>query len=267
MKDTLIIDCHAHVFPDKVALKAMGNIYHFYNFQMPEHPVCSLEHMRQSSAAAGVSMSIIHSTALAARNVEHINDWLASLADKDLCPFGTLHIEYESIPKEVDRMISLGLKGVKLHPDMQEFNIDDERAMPIYEACEGRLPILFHVGDSRTDFSHPRRLANVMDRFPNLVCIGAHLAAYSLWDTDAADRLYGRENLYIDTSSAISFISPELAKEIILRHGTDRVLFGTDYPVSTADIQLKRFYEIDLSEEDRRKILGLNAAKLLNLKL
>ena len=46
----------------------------------------------------------------------------------------------------MDEIISLGLKGVKLHPDMQQFKIDDYRMLKIYELCEGKLPILIHTG-------------------------------------------------------------------------------------------------------------------------
>ena len=263
--DMFVVDSHVHVFPDKIALKAMNNIYNFYEFTMPKEPQCTFSQLQEICAAQGVDVCIVHSTALAVHAVETINTWLSSLKSPAICPFGTLHLDYPDIPKEIDRMISLGLKGVKLHPDMQEFNIDDERAMPIYEACAGKLPILIHLGDPRVDFSNPRRLATVLDRFPDLVCIGAHLGGYTKWETGDIDPLYGRDNLYFDTSSAISFMTPELAETVIRRHGIDKILFGTDYPVSTADKQLQRFFEINLSPEEREKILGLNAAKLLNI--
>ena len=54
--------------------------------------------------------------------------------------------------------------------------MDDPRLMRIYGMIEGRLPLIVHTGDYRTDFSHPRRLKNILRTFPNLVVGAAHLS-------------------------------------------------------------------------------------------
>ena len=76
--------------------------------------------------------------------------------------FGTLHPETENMEAEIEKIIAGGLKGVKIHPDFQKFNIDDEKVFSIYELCEGRLPVLVHMGDDRYEFSRPHRLLNVI---------------------------------------------------------------------------------------------------------
>ena len=63
------------------------------------------------------------------------------------------------------RIISLGLKGIKLHPDFQHFQIDSETMDPIYEVLSSlNMPILVHAGDVRYDFSGPKRISNVFDK-------------------------------------------------------------------------------------------------------
>jgi len=196
--------------------------------------------------------------------VQSINHFIAAeqTAHPEFIGFGSLHPEYEDIEGEIDRMLAMNLKGIKLHPDFQKFNIDDEAAYPIYEAAQGRLPILFHTGDDRYEFSKPVRLYRVLEKFPKLIAIGAHLGGYRCWDEVGV--YLGHPRLYIDTSSALMFLSPERAVEIIRQHGTDRVFFGTDSPMWRHKDELERFYRLPLTPEERQKISG-NALKFFNL--
>ena len=184
-------------------------------------------------------------------------------AHPEFIGFGSLHPEYEDIEGEIDRMLAMNLKGIKLHPDFQKFNIDDEAAYPIYEAAQGRLPILFHTGDDRYEFSKPVRLYRVLEKFPKLIAIGAHLGGYRCWDEVGV--YLGHPRLYIDTSSALMFLSPERAAEIIRQHGTDKVFFGTDSPMWRHKDELERFNRLPLTPEERQKILSGNALKFFNL--
>lgn len=104
-------------------------------------------------------MAVVQSVATVPEQVHNINSFIAEqvrLHPDKFIGFGALHPDFPDISGETERIISLGLKGIKLHSDFQKFNIDDLKAFPIYEAAEGRLPILFHCGDDRYDFSHPR---------------------------------------------------------------------------------------------------------------
>ena len=125
----------------------------------------------------------------------------------------TLHPDFENINDEVERCISMGLKGVKLHPDFQRFHIDDHKAFCIYEAISGRLPLLVHTGDFRYQWSKPERMAKVMDEFPAMTVIGAHFGGWSEWD-DAA-RVFKGKNIYVDTSSTMYSVPPEHINELI----------------------------------------------------
>ena len=165
---------------------------------------------------------------------------------------------------EMDDIQRRGLRGIKLHPDFQRFYIDDERMLPVYEEAHRRgLPILFHTGDSRTDFSTPRRLMNVLEKIPDFTCIAAHLGGYSEWE-DARRELSGT-NVYIDTSSSLFAVPPEQARKSIDHFGIEHTLFGTDFPMWSPKEELERFFALGYGQEDNRKMLYGNFARLFRL--
>jgi predicted TIM-barrel fold metal-dependent hydrolase len=177
--------------------------------------------------------------------------------------FGTVHAAMENIEEEVDRILSVGLKGIKMHPDSQRFNIDDERLFPVYDAIRGRIPVLLHMGDQRYDFSHPTRLRKVLAQFPDLQVIAAHFGGYSMFET-------ARENLedtdcVFDISSAMMFMQPGEAEGYINRYGAERMAYGTDYPLWDPVTEVQRFRRLKLTGEQFDQISYKTAQRILNL--
>jgi hypothetical protein len=119
------------------------------------------------------------------------------------------------------------------------------------------------MGDQNQDSSSPLRLKHILERFPKLVVIAAHLGGYQMWDESLKYLVGG--NLYMDTSSSLAFLKPEKAVEIIRKHGIEKILFGTDFPMWGHLEELNRFMALDLTESEKRVILYDNAAKLLGL--
>ena len=157
----MIIDAHAHIFPDKIASRAADGISSFYD--IPVRFDGSVGQLLEINRKAGVDRAIVQSVATVPEQVHNINNFISEqvrLHPEQLIGFGALHPDFPDIAGETERIISLGLRGIKLHSDFQRFNIDDPKAFPIYEAAEGRLPILFHCGDARYDYSSPKRLYN-----------------------------------------------------------------------------------------------------------
>ena len=257
-----VVDFHAHAFADNIAEKAAQNLNTYYDIPLAGNGMFC--HVKNSMIENKIDKLVVHATATKASQVEHINDYVKSLTDENIIGFGTIHFEYENIKEEIDRIIKMGLRGMKFHPVFQGFNIDDKCMYPIYECLEGRLPVLMHVGDKNVDMATPSRLSKVMDDFPKLTVIAAHLGGVFEWD-NAEKYLLGRDNLYVDTSSAIRFLTPERAAELIKKQGTDRVLFGTDYPLSLHKYELDVLDKIPLTEEEKEQILWKNAYKLLEL--
>ena len=264
MKATRIIDAHVHIFPPKIANKATESIGNYYGIPMFANG--TVEDLISNGEKINVYKYIVHSTATKVEQVESINNFIADTQSKNesFIGFGTLHPGLDDVEFEVNRIISLGLKGIKLHPDFQDFNIDDTCMMPIYRAIEGKLPVLIHMGDEKKTSSSPERLANVIKLFPNLTVIAAHLGGYQMWD-DSIKYLVGK-NIYLDTSSTLAILDKEKVTNIIRGHGVEKILFGTDYPMWSHEEELERFYKLDLTDDERELILWKNASKLLDIK-
>lgn len=261
-----IIDIHAHVFPPKILEKAVESIGRFYDLRM--HKNGTLDSLIDDNKKAGIACSVVFSTATAKKQVPSIHKFIHRIQEASngrLIGFGTLHpaMTQREIESEVDNILGLGLRGIKLHPDFQEIEADSPAVFSMARAAAGRLPIIIHAGDYRHSFSHPDQIRNLALAFPDLTVIAAHFGGWSEWNK-APEALAGIPNVYVDTSSTLDFVSPERAAEMIDKFGSDHVLFGTDYPMWGACEEISRFRRLSLSEEDRRKILYGNAASLLS---
>ncbi len=259
-----IIDFHAHIYPDKIAQRATDAIGAFYDIEMDR--VGSLSNLLKCSDNAGISHCVVHSVATSAQQVERINDFITESVNAHsdrLFGFGTMHQDYEDKIAEVDRCLGMGLKGIKLHPDTQMFNVDDERMLEMYDYLQDKAPVLFHCGDYRYDYSHPRRIAKICKMFPHLTVIGAHFGGYSVWD-EAYEYLKDL-NCMLDTSSSSALMEEGMFERLIKAYGADRLLFGTDFPMWDSKEELERFLSVSLTDGEREKILWANGAKLLNI--
>ncbi len=261
-----VIDAHCHIYPEKIAARAVAGTDGFYG----EHSFGdgTVNGLLEVGDKNGFDHYIVQSVATTPHQVRSINDFIAESVKNGNGKFtglGTLHPDTEDLDGDIKHLMEMGLKGVKLHPDIQRFKIDDYRCLKIYEKCEELgLPILMHTGDHRYDFSNPNRLLPVMEIYTGLTVIGAHLGGWSVWE-EAAEKLSGLPNLYVDCSSSLYAISSETAKRIIYSYGVDKVLFGTDYPMWDPATELKRFFKIGLTEEENKKILSENAQKLFGI--
>ena len=259
-----IIDTHAHIYPDKIALKAAASIGDFYHIPMDLDG--TLGTLLERGGAAGISRFLVHSVAVTWERAAAINDFIARSVDAHpdkLIGFGSIHPDHPEMDRELDRMLSLGLRGVKLHPDFQHFCLDDPAAIRLFEAMAERgLPLLVHTGDTRYPYSQPERMARALDRVPQLRAICAHLGGWSVWG-DAWKILAGRGNVWVDCCSSLYALEPAEAVKVIHRYGADRVFFGTDYPMWKPDEELARFMALPLTDREREQILHENFERFI----
>jgi len=261
-----IIDAHCHIYPPAIARKAAANTGRFYG-GLPATCDGTVETLLKIGAQAGISHFLVHSVATKPEQVRSINEFIAREVESHpglLTGFGTLHPASADLDGDIDHLFDLGLKGVKLHPDIQKFKLDDFRCLRIYDRCEGRVPLLIHTGDSRYDFSNPNRLLPILKIYRNLTVIGAHFGGYSIWE-QAAELLAGTPNLYVDCSSTMFALDDEKVAALIRAYGADRVLFGTDYPMWSPLDEVENFMRLPLTDTERSQILHRNAEKLLGI--
>ncbi len=263
INDYYVIDAHCHIYPEKIASKAVGATDAFYGASSFGEGTTS--DLMMVCKKNGVDHAIVQSVATTPHQVKSINEFIASeveLSNGFFTGLGTLHPDSEDIKGDVEHLIELGLKGVKIHPDIQKFKIDDYRLLKIYEICEEKgLPILMHTGDNRYDYSNPNRLLPILETYTKLKVIGAHLGGWSIWDS-ACKEYAGLPNFFVDCSSSFYYIEKDLARDVILRYGVDSVVFATDYPMWNVQKELEYFFDLGFTKEENEKILGGNAKRI-----
>lgn len=260
------IDAHCHIYPEKIAERAVAGTDNFYGLNSVYGG--TVVDLIKKGTDAGIDHFIVQSVATSPKQVKSINEFIAQSVKAGNGKFtglGTLHPESRDISGDIEHLMELGLKGVKLHPDIQAFKIDDYRCLKIYELCEDRkLPILMHTGDYRYDYSNPNRMLPILEIYNSLTVVGAHLGGWSVWD-DACEHLAGFPNFYVDCSSCFPFMEKGKAKEIIRHFGADKVLFGTDYPMWPYEKEIEYFLSLGLDEDEIMSILNINAKKIFKL--
>lgn len=261
-----IIDAHCHIYPDKIARRAVNGTDKFYDI-VSKHQG-TFQDLVSQKESSGIDKFLVQSVATTPHQVKSINEFISKEIDlygDFLIGFGTLHQDSETMEDDVLHLLDLNLKGVKLHPDIQNFKIDEKKYFIIYELLEKyNLPLLMHTGDYRYDNSNPNRLIPVLKNFPSLKIIGAHFGGWSMCEK-ACEQLCEFDNLFVDCSSSFYSLDKETAKKIIRTYGADKVLFGSDYPMWDAGEELKYFFSLGLTSEENEKILSKNLKKLLNL--
>ena len=249
-----IADIHAHIFPEKLAAKASASIGSFYGAS--SNHVASLEILLEQEALAGIGYAAVSSSATSPEQTAHINDFISRCAQNrpHLVPLGSLFPGMDGWEAELERMQALGIRGIKIHPDFQRVNIDEPKAVEMYRAiARAGLPVLFHMGDARFDYSSPERLTNLIRQVPDLVAIAAHFGGWQSWD-----RAYAHiqpENVFYDTSSSLMFLGKDRALDFLEKMGPHRFLFGSYFPMWTPKAELERFLELGLDEDIRDRIL------------
>ena len=261
-----VINAHCHIYPAKIASRAVEGIRDFYDLDMSLKGM--VDDLIKDGEKVGVVHYLVHSVATTPKQVRSINEFISSEVKAHpglLTGFGTLHPDSDDIQGDFDHLIDLGLKGVKLHPDFQRFALNEERAYALGEVInEGNVPLMVHCGDFRYNYSNPEQLKPFLEKFPDLLVIGAHFAGWSVWQ-EATEKLAGTPNLVVDLSSSLYDLSPETAVKLIHAYGADKVLWGTDYPMWESESEMEYFNKLDLTDEERNMILYENAAKILNL--
>ena len=227
-----VFDAHCHIYPAKIARKAAQTTAAFYDYTGE-----TLDGTVQTLFAhgGGITKFLVQSVATRPDQVQHINEFIArevaQFPDR-LYGFGALHPDSPTLEEDIAHLRALGLHGVKLHPDIQGFRLDDPRCFALAEQCEGVLPLLLHTGDSRYDFSNPNRLIPLLRRFPRLTVIGAHFGGYTIWQ-EAARQLAGRgiDVLVVDPPRKGL---DEVARDAILKMLPPRVVYVSCDPATLA---------------------------------
>lgn len=260
-----IIDAHTHIYPEKIAERAKDFLRESFKREMIDIPI--LENLFKYMDNAGISKSVLASVASRPDQVISINNWLFSIKDERIIPFASMHPFFDNYKEELKR-IKDNAKGVKIQSEFQMFNIDDEKAFPMYEELEKlEIPVLFHCGVELTSpgivRSSPDKMLKVLEKFPSMKVIGAHMGGFLMWE-EVLDKLVGK-NIYFDTSDSIRFMKKETLKGYFEKHGFDKIFYASDFPLENPKDDVDFIKALDIFEENKEKIFSGNIKKLLGL--
>ena len=257
------LDMHTHVYPDAIAAKAARSIREYYH--LGDDMDGTVSTLLERGRAAGVEHWLILPVAVKPEHVDSINRFTLEQVRSHGCftGFGTVHAAMENLPEAAEAIAAMGLKGIKIHPDCQHFDIDDPRMFPLYEAIQGRLPMMIHLGDEHSDHSHPARLRRVLDLFPRLQACAAHFGGHTMYET--AREYLSDTGCILDISSTLMFLEPGRAEDYINHYGAERLAFGTDYPVWDPVKEVDLFLSLKISDQQKEQIAWKTAERFLGL--
>lgn len=265
----MIIDFHTHMFPDKIATRTIEHLEAICGTKADNYGTA--DELIESSVNAGVDCSVVLPVATKPEQFSTINKFASRFQEGVLLSFGSIHPESDQIKSQVKEIKSMGMKGIKIHPDYQGTDFNDIRYKRILAlASEYDLVVSVHAGFDPLSKDHvhctPKMALEVIREVRPTKLVLAHLGGNQLWD-DVENYLVGEE-VYFDTAVIFSEkfrISDEQFLRIFKNHGKEKILFGTDIPWGSQGKFIYKINELPLSEEEKKYLFEYNAKRLLNL--
>ena len=264
----MIIDFHTHAFPDAIAERAISGLVRASGGKFPPCSDGTLGGLKGNMEKFGVDISVLQPVITKASQHKTLNEWAKAAEGEKIISFGGIYPHTDDYKADIDFVVSLGLKGLKFHPEYQDFVLDDKKMLPIYDyALSKGLILLFHAGFDPAfppPFrSNPQMFCNILDQLKGGVIVAAHLGGQQQWD-EVLEKLCGRD-IYLDTSMGFKYYGKQQFLKVVECHGADKILFGSDSPWSRADEEIEAVNSLPLTAEQKEKILYLNAKRLLKI--
>ena len=263
----MLIDFHTNAFPDKIAQRAIEKLSLASGGLIPQTNG-GINSLKEQMKSDGVDISVVLSIATNPAQQKNVNDFASVInAEDSLFAFGSVHPDAPDALDELDRIKSLGLKGVKLHPEYQGFYADDEKMKPIYKKISSLgLITLFHAGQ---DYGYappyhcmPDHLINALKWLDSPV-IAAHWGGAGC-GFEVIKKLCSAD-IWFDTSFGYGTMPKAVAQTIVEKHTPDKLLFGSDMPWHRPSWEVRLIESLDLSQDDKDKIYFKNALTLLDV--
>ena len=201
----------------------------------------------------------------------YLNEWAQGFSEAvpESLWSATFYPEPEA-PAYVDKLVAAGVEVFKVHVQVGEFHLDDPALDPVWALlADSGTPVVIHAGSGPVgnEFTGPDPLRRVLERFPRLTAVVAHMGAPEYAEFLAlAER---HENVCLDTTMVFTdFFDAEAPYPAGLRARLvdlqDRVLLGTDFPTIPYPYahQLEGLERLGLGDDWLRAVCWENGARL-----
>jgi len=239
----MIFDAHMHI----------GGVFGIFTANIcAEHMLSIMDDFNISYGfVTAASSSLNH-------NLKLINE--VSKFPNRLFGFYWVNPKRSSILDEVSKALDYGFVGVKFRPETDGYNLFNISLLDPILSYACKMGMLVYIHCSGYGASHPNALRLICSTYPELKVIIGHMAQGSV---DAIRVAEDFDNVFLETSTYRGFKVIEYA---VNRIGSDRVLFGSDYPYSNIQMEISKIMNLRVSWDDKIKIMGLNSLSLLSSK-
>lgn len=265
----MIVDCHTHI-----------NNYH--NEEVVSLQEC-LDNLQQEMRKNRVDIALVLTSYKVNPGRPSTRDAVLATRDMDHI-FIVAGISYASFRKEElgelrEYLTEGSIRGLKLYPGYEPFYPNDEKLHPVYELAEEfGVPVMIHSGDTynpmgRIRFSHPLHIDDVAVDHPGVSIVICHIG--NPWIRDCMEVVYKNKNVYTDISGLVLgdftdrfevYMRKQLQEMLLYGVEPDKVLYGTDWPISSMSSYLEFMNELNIPDRDKKKMLSENAVRLFKLK-
>jgi len=265
----MIIDCHTHI-----------NNYH--NEKVDSLSEC-LDNLQKEMKRNRVDCAVIltsykvtpgrpstREVVKATRDLKHLTV-VAGMSFLNYTP--------DDIAEVKEYLQEKSVRGLKLYPGYEPFFPSDPRMRPVFElAAEYNVPVMIHTGDTfsakgKLKYSHPLNIDEVAVDFPDVNIVICHLG--NPWFRDTMEVVYKNANVHTDISGLVlgdftdrfeAYMRKQFSEMMLYGLEPDKVMYGTDWPISEMDSYLDFMNELTITSKDKQKILYDNAAAMFGFK-
>ncbi len=261
----MIIDAHCHVWPEHIAPLVLANRPAGIDVQQDG----TIDGLIRTMDQAGIDMAMTLAIANVPKNVDRTNEFIGTVDRSRFIPFGTVH---PGLPVE-QNLRSLrdnGIRGVKLHPLFQSLSLGDPAVLDLLRAlADAGVIVITHAGAGgdadANERGAPHHVRRIVDEIPHLALIACHYGGY-LRIGEAAEHVIGsRAVLETSWPPRLADFDARQLVEIIDRHGADRVVYGSDWPMTDPVAEIAAIRALGLAAEDEAAVLGGNLARILGI--
>ena len=268
----MVIDFHTHLFPDKIASKAISALADTSGVTPSTDGTA--QSLLASMEKSGIDLSVVlpvvtdpHQYESILKFAVQINARYSSASGPRLLSFAGIHPDCPDIRSKCAQISREGFRGIKLHPDYQGGFFDDIRYLRLLDAASGQgLCIVVHAGfdpvSPGLQHCSPDMILHAIKETAPSRLVLAHMGSNKNYQ-ESLEKLCGLD-VYMDTSFCLTDMPEEMFIRMVRAHGADRILFATDCPWGQQDRFLRLFSSMDaFSAEEKEQILWRNASGLI----
>lgn len=268
----MLIDFHTHIFPEKIAARTIDILkkpmIEYKGDGYVPYTEGTISSLRNSMKENNVDISVVLPVVTSEKQTESINDFAKSICQKDIISFGGIYPFQKDWEEALFGISERGLKGIKIHPELQGLYIDSPESVRILKKAEElKLYVSIHtgisIGSKGPVHCTPERLKNVLKYVSGEYIIAAHMGGWGLWDD--AEKYIAGTPMFMDISFIKGYMPKEQCMRMFEKHGTEKILYGSDSPWESQSDSLNLLEKLNLTKDEFENITYKNALRILKL--